>query len=339
MECLGAQCKSVITWQSDALLVTLRRSRRLTVALTSKKPIEHLRRAAEMARANKDDYFQQYGPGILAVLLERGSDEGDQHRGKGETIMNPTERQLWKQAGEAIERGDRGELYYWSAAMHHGLGYHRKRIEVDVHHDGSATLTGTCHLLATGEIGVLDNYLQTVPGRPDIFRFTSIKSLSPGYALRLIDLATPAVAHAYIPVDPPIPAGKELEYMGKAEARAGTIATTAEALRESGLAFEYMSWQVIVPIRWLEIAVTIPSRQEEPLPKFWSELKRIVPVPKPETAAYLGAVEAAYLAQTSEGLGAVKVESELPPPVRRQLTLTADHPWLAFRQVMAWEVR
>jgi UDP-2,3-diacylglucosamine pyrophosphatase LpxH len=305
--------------------------------------IRDLRRAEDMASAIKNPDLYYRCRSTRVVLEGRDKDDRpqrgvEQHPKKEEAIRSPAEQQLWKQAEEGAERGDRGERYYWSAAMHHGLGFHLKRIEVEVRDDGSAGLTGTCHLLATREVGVLDNYLQTLPGESDVFTFKRVRGLSPGYTPRLVDVGTPGLARVYIAIDPPLPPGKELQYVWEAEARAKTIATTAEALREFDLPFEWMSWQVIVPIRLLEIAVTIPSRQDEPLPKFWSDLWRIGPVPKPQTAAYRGAVEAAYLAQTGEGLGGVKVESVLLPPNRRQLTLTADHPWLAFRQVLAWEI-
>jgi hypothetical protein len=145
-------------------------------------------------------------------------------------------------------------------------------------------------------------------------------------------------ARIEIGIEPPMRPGEQLAYRWTAHASAGTFATTPEQLRANGAEFEYVSWQIIAPMRRLEISVSIPSPQTEPLPPCWFDLWRMGPTPKPGTASYALAAKTAYRAQLGEGTESVSYSSELEPPGRRRLRLQVQYPWLAMRYVLAWKV-
>jgi hypothetical protein len=251
-------------------------------------------------------------------------------------IEHSARTQFWEDA--VSHRGDWDYQYYAISALKHGLGYELQRVNMLVEPNGSAQIKGMFILRAMSMLGAIDTYLITVPESQAGVRFLGIESLSPEFMLDFKSIGIPKSARIGIDIEPPMRPGEQLVYRWTARAGEGTFATTPEQLQASGAEFEYVSWQIIAPMRQLEISVSIPSAQTEPLPPYWLDLWRMGPALKPGTASYAQAAQTAYRAQLGGGTERVSYSSELEPPGRRRLRLQVQYPWLAMRYVLAWKV-
>ena len=251
---------------------------------------EHVRHGLEIAVLQDDPALETaYSKRLIGLLNRQGGNEQEirAYGNKVRAIEEPIREKFRQEALAKAETGDEDYLYYAISALKHGLGYELQRININILPNGSAHLVGEFTLLATTLLPTVDAYLQTVPGTQSGVHFRGAKSLTPKYVLtpRHFDdeKVYEKVSRLEITIDPPMQPGDQFTYQWWADASELTFATTPEQLRLSGWDFEYASWQIIAPMRRLEIHVSVPAPNSEPSSPPWYELWRIGPVPKPTT--------------------------------------------------------
>lgn len=261
-------------------------------------------------------------------------------RGKTETLVGPIRRMqqiedpfrkpILEQAQSSPR--DNNDHYYTVSSLKHGLGYEFQYIRVEIEKDGSTRLEGTYKLYATTMMGSVDTYLETVPDSQVGVHFESVESLTDGYMLtfRKISIDEPEAERLEIVIDPPMQPGDELTYRWTARSDAGTMATTVEQLAGSGRNYEYVYWDVIAPMKLLEMEVLIPA-EEGAIPPSWIDLWRV--------GRWQGTqMQTAYRASLEDDPSRVRWHAEIRPPDKVRLSLGVDYPWLAMRYVLAWVV-
>jgi tetratricopeptide (TPR) repeat protein len=271
---------------------------------------------------------------LVEVLQKRGGEvEGPVQRIS--QIERPFRQEFLEGAlSEFRETGDIGPLYYAISALNHGLGYDSQIIRIEVEQNGAAWLEGTYALRATSMLSHIDTYLETVPESQVGVHFESLESLTPVFNLKFNRISTKdsEAERLEVDVDPPMEPGDQLTYRWTARSSPGTFATTLQQLEKAGLDYEYAAWDIIAPMRQLQIQVLIPVAQMPPPPPTWFELWRV--------GNWHAAAQAqtAYRAFLGDDPSRVRWHVEVKPPGKVQLRMEVDYPWLAMRYVLAWEV-
>jgi hypothetical protein len=230
---------------------------------------------------------------------------------------------------------DIDNLYYAISALNHGLGYDNQLLEIEVEPDGATRLVGTYTLKATSALEKTDFHLETVPESKKGVHFESLESLTPAFSLsyrRLDSSSSEEVERREMTIDPPMQPGDQLAYRWTASSSPGTIATTPQELEDAGLDYEYVFWDIIVPMRQMEIQVVIPWEHARPYPPVWYDIWRAAP-----SHAHTQA-QAAYRACLEDSPGRVLLNIEAIPPDKLRLSLQISYPLLAVRYVLAWGI-
>ena len=271
---------------------------------------------------------------LVEVLQRRGEkDKVKEHIQRINQIEDPFRQAFLADAFSKPD--DIGYLYYAISALNHGLGYDSQLVRIEVEQNGAARLEGRYALRATSMLSRTDTYLETVPESEAGVHFESLESLTPTFTLGFKHLSVddPKTDKIEILIDPPMQPGDRLTYRWTARSSAGTFATTPQQLEKAGLDYEYAYWDIIVPMRQLEIQVVTPSAQTPPPPPTWFELWRIGRWPaKTQT-------QTAYRAFLKDDPSRVRFYMEMRPPDKVQLGLEVHYPWLAMRYVLAWGVK
>jgi hypothetical protein len=274
---------------------------------------------------------------LIGVLQKRG--EEDKVKGPIRRISQIERPFRQTFLGEALskfqESGDIGDLYYAISALNHGLGYDSQLVRIEVEQNGAARLIGTYTLRATSVLGGTDFYLKTVPESKIGVHFESLESLTPTFTLDFKRLSEddPETERVGIIIAPPMRPGDQLTYRWTLNSDAGTFAITPQELKKTGLDYEYVFWDIIVPMKRLEIQVIIPAAQTRRLPPTWFDLWRIGRWRAPMQT------QTAYRAFLEDEPGRVRYHAEMKPPDKVQLGLEVSYPWLAVRYVLAWGVK
>jgi hypothetical protein len=269
---------------------------------------------------------------LLAILKKRGKIEEILDRvQRGSEIEKPVRQRFLEEA--LTEPIDTAYLYYAMAALHHGSGYDQQLINVEVNQDGSAHIEGTYTLMALSMLSQTDTYLEVPPeSSPEVgIRFETLESMTPEFALRFKREGFPRHEKLAVVIDPPMEPGERLSFRWTATASAGTFATTPEQLAGRDLDYEQVAWEIIAPIKRLEIQVLIPSDQSQ-LPRTWFELWRV------GTWHTAGQAQAAYRAFLKDDPSRVQWNAEIQRPDQLELNLRVNYPCLALTYVLAWEV-
>lgn len=231
------------------------------------------------------------------------------------------------------EQDNKGYQYYFSSAINHGLGYEHQSIRYDVKSDGSTQIDGVFVLSAMSVMNSIDTYLETVPDSDIGVHFDSVESLTPDFTLNFskIGIENPEAERLEIKIDPPMNFNDQLIYHWTAHSDPNTVAVTHKQLQEKQLKFEYAFWDVIAPMKYLQIEVTIPFDDTKPPPQTWFDIWRVGRWKETQT-------QSAYFASLDENPNQVNWQKQKIAPGRLRLNLDVAHPWLAMRYVLAWNV-
>ena len=118
--------------------------------------------------------------------------------------------------------------------------------------------------------------------------------------------------------------GEQITYKWMSQASPNTFAVAHEQLAEAGRDFEYVSWDIIVPIRRLEIEVVVRTDPGKQVPPSWFEIWQI------GHKRSVGEAQTTYrtfLDQNDEP-GHVQWHAELKPEDRLKLFLHSPIPGL-----------
>jgi hypothetical protein len=285
------------------------------------------------------------GPAFEATQ-RRGLIEIQQRRGEEEDKVQNSIQRISQIEGpfrlafleDALSRSDDiGYLYYAISALNHGLGYERQQIHIKVDQHGASRLEGTYTLSAFSSLSQIDTYIETVPESGIGVHFENLECLTPAFTLNFKHERNakndPASERLKITIDPPMQPGDQLTYRWTAWSDDNTFATTTQLLEQAGLDYEYAFWDIIAPIKQLEMRVFIPATQRRPSPPTWFELWRVGPWP-----AQTQQTQTAYLARKKDEPSRVSWRVEPKPPDQILLSLDVNYPWLAMRYVLAWDV-
>ncbi|MBU0492472.1 MAG: hypothetical protein KKB13_11540, partial [Chloroflexi bacterium] len=193
-------------------------------------------------------------------------------------------------------------------------------------------LEGTYTLQAMSMLNRIDTYLETAPeSQQGGFHFGvgGLESLTPAFALYFRPEGDTRSERIEIFIDPPMQPGNRLVYRWRAQASPSTFATTLQQLEQMGLRHEYMAWDIIAPMKRLEMVLSIPWEQDNP-PVAWFELWRV--------GRWHAATQAhtAYRAFLKDDPSRAQLHIEACPPDRFRLHLEVNYPWLAMSYVLAW---
>jgi hypothetical protein len=216
--------------------------------------------------------------------------------------------------------------------LNHGYGYDQQVLHFDVKQDGAVDIVGTYIILSTSVLSKTDFYLDTTPETKAGVHFGRLESLTPNYSLEkeILDVDKEGVERLQMTIDPPLEPGDKLLYRWTAKSGPRTVATTKQELEASGQKNEYIFWDIIVPMKRLEIQATIPLEQTKPTPSVWVELWRISRFDAP--------LQTAYRAFLGEDPGRVKYSASRDIQDKVNIKLEIKNPWLAVRYVLAWDV-
>ncbi len=238
---------------------------------------------------------------------------------------------------EARSSDDLAYLGYAISALNHGLGYESQHIEVTVDREGAAQLEGTYTLRAMSMLSRIDTFLEAVPGSESGIHFERVESLVPEFKVRLAqplpeDPKIRGAERLEVLIDPPMQPSDILRYRWAARADPGTFATTAEQLQKAHFPNEFVAWDIIAPMRQLEIQVTVPTEQTHPPPPTWFEVWRV------GTWHARAQAQTAYRAYLESDPSRAQWDVEVRPGNKIRLRLRVNYPWLAMTYVLAWAV-
>jgi tetratricopeptide (TPR) repeat protein len=225
-----------------------------------------------------------------------------------------------------------GYRYYAISALNHGLGYEGQHVRFEIEKDGSVHVEGLFSLFSTSTMSLIDTYLETTADSKTGLHFKTIESLTPPYSITPRSVTKENTLDGdriEISIDPPLQPGGIMTYRWTGESGPGTISMSPEELKKRGLPYEYIFWDIIAPIEFLDIHVVLPLENQSLHHRTWFDLWRVGRWRATQT-------QTAYRTHIKNDPSSV-VFRESRTSNKQEIFLKVHYPWLAMRYILAWK--
>jgi hypothetical protein len=268
---------------------------------------------------------------LIKNLYRQGKkDEAKGHESRITQVEQPFRQAFLVSALNEFRRNNQiGDLYYSISSLNHGYGYNQQALHFDIQQDGAVNIVGNYEILSTSFLPKTDFYLDTTPETKAGVHFGKLESLTPNYNLEkeIMDVHE-GLERLQMTIDPPLKPGDKLTYRWTAHSDPGTVATTRQELDANNLKYEYIFWDIIVPMKRLLIQATLPIELTKPPASVWVELWRITRFHVPLYRTSLDSLD--------EDTGGIKCSVDQDGPDKVNIKMEIKNPWLSVRYVLAW---